>query len=255
MSASITTAQHTLHQIADLVAAGFSPPASEAPEGRAARTAATLREEGDLAGDLPLTLGDAVLALRLLADPLPDDPPGAVPGRRATCAEIAALIQPVPADGNPLHLAAVYRRVELRLHDATDAQGEVDPRRRAIATRAGREAAELEQSQSYYGVRGTLTYRPDCSDWLLQLDRIAKVVAAAPPPINSDGWVAGAQLLPLVQPHVEHLLVGPRIEIAIVEPDGVDTIGQRPPGGLILAYLSSYDGELHVNVPRSVQLV
>lgn len=131
LAATCTTAHDTLHYAAGLIETGLTP------EARAAATATTFRELGDLAGDLQLTPGDLTAGLAILGAPsaVAEAPP--IAARRRTCSEIAALLRPVP-DGDPLRLAAVFRTVEAKLN------GSVGARYRAIAATAGREADELE---------------------------------------------------------------------------------------------------------------
>ena len=124
------TATATLATLATLAESALQP------QGRAAATAATLRQEGEIAGDIPCTLGALKGAFeRLALAPQGVEESGPVKGRRATCGDLAALIDG-PAE-DPAPVAAVFRAVEARF------QGSDDPRQRSIAERAGREAAEL----------------------------------------------------------------------------------------------------------------
>jgi hypothetical protein len=145
-TSAIATARATLNALADLVVARVTP------FGRATATAATLRQIGDLACDLPLTLADAAAGFQRLSFARGEAEPGNVEGRRATCRELAALAlsslpEAQPTESGPVamevpaprRLAAVFRAVAAELGASTD------PRQAAIAATAQREAAELER--------------------------------------------------------------------------------------------------------------
>lgn len=131
LAANCTTAHDTLHYAAGLIETGLTPVE------RGIATARTFRELGDSAGTLMLTLGDLAAGLTILGAPsaVAEAPP--IAARRRTCTEIAALLHPIP-HGDPLRLAAVFRAIESHFGRSTD------PRQKAIATTAGREADELE---------------------------------------------------------------------------------------------------------------
>lgn len=135
MKTNLTTARYTMNALADAVAAGMQPP------GRGHHTAATLRQTADIAGDLPLSLGDAALAYLWLGQPYEsDDAP--IAARRKTCIELSQLAvheDESSADVAYPRMADVLDRVVAAL-DGSD-----DPRHRAIAATAAREAAELRR--------------------------------------------------------------------------------------------------------------
>ena len=125
--------QHTLGVIADLVEARLAPP------GRAAATASTLRQFGQVCAGHYLTLGDVRAALQILARPGDaDDAP--TTSRRATCGEISGLIELADDDAasEPTRFASVLRIVADTFETSTD------PRHQAIARTARREADELQ---------------------------------------------------------------------------------------------------------------
>ena len=87
------TACATFHQLADQVHGHLTP------AGRATAVAASLRQIGDLAGDLPLSLTAAAASYQILALAQPSDTPPTLT-RRATCLELADLAgQQIPIDG------------------------------------------------------------------------------------------------------------------------------------------------------------
>lgn len=134
------TARATLNALADLVVRELQP------FSRATATAATLRQVGEIAGDLPLTLADAATGFQRLTFARGEAEPGNVTGRRATCRELAALAfstlsEVLPTESVPTipHcLAAAFRAVYAALGTS------LDPREAAIAATAQREASELE---------------------------------------------------------------------------------------------------------------
>ena len=132
LTQDIITARQTFNYAADRILIGLTPPE------RAAKTAITFREIGDVADALPLTPADMVAGFELLGTQLAAVEPGNVTGLRNTCREVAALLRPVPDGGDPQRLAAVFRRIE------TAFGGSVAARYRAIAETAGREAREIE---------------------------------------------------------------------------------------------------------------
>jgi len=239
MSASVPgTARDTLHEIALLISAhglGGQP----APD-----LVYALQLSAEIAGELPLSVADVASGVLLVEQPRATGAPDAITARRKTCVEIRALIGPT-TPGVPARLAAVYRAVERQLFGTTIA------REAAIAATAGREASEIEALIDGTFTRGTLTYRRDRGDWLLQLASITAVIDGPRPPTNGDGWTLVDQLLPIVRPLLASMLTGPQFQISIVDPDGVDIVGERPPGGLTLAFLSSLNGELRKSVPKS----
>lgn len=141
LATSLTKASETLEYAAGLIAAGLEPTA------RAHATAAMFRQLGDSAAcDHPLTPADLVAGLEAVSKPLDltgeYDEPVTIAARRKTCREIATLLRPVPAGGDPKRLAAVLRTVESHYSRSTD------PRHVAIATTDGREAFEIEALQA-----------------------------------------------------------------------------------------------------------
>jgi hypothetical protein len=131
MSEPTTTARTTLLALAVLVRNGMQP------EGRANATASSLDQVGEIGGDLPLTLADAAAGFAHLAQPKGEGEPGNVLGRRKTCGELATLAGDAEG-GNPANLAAVLRAQEKAF------EGSEDPRQKAMADTARREAEELE---------------------------------------------------------------------------------------------------------------
>lgn len=131
----MSTAKIIFHDVAAIVRAGLQP------EGRAEATAATLEQVGDIAGDLPLTLADLYHGFARLAASPGIDERGSIAGRRRTVGEIAALIGGkaggTTASASPERLAAALDAVVAALAAAED------PRQRAMAATAAREAAEL----------------------------------------------------------------------------------------------------------------
>jgi hypothetical protein len=127
------TARETLGRLADLARDSLNP------RERADKAAATLREVGDLAGDLPLTYDDARDGFAVLGmDRVGDS--GPVSSRRRTCEELAALLShnyTSTGAGEPRRLAAVYSVV------AGLYVGSPDGRRNAMAAIAAREVLEL----------------------------------------------------------------------------------------------------------------
>jgi hypothetical protein len=131
MPAALTTALDTLHHTAERIAIGL------APEDHAVATATTFWQIGDLAGDLPLTLGDLALGLELLVSPRAFAESPTTTAYRKTCDDVAALLRQATA-GDPRRLAAVLRVV------AKHCAGSRDPHHVALGVTAAREAAELE---------------------------------------------------------------------------------------------------------------
>lgn len=143
---AIATARETFNALAGLVVRELQP------YSRATAIAATLRQIGDLAGDLPLTMADAASGFQRVSIARGEAEPGNVTGRRLTCRELAGLaFMSLPESREtesgppaveirtvPLRLAAVFRAV-------VDAWGtSTDPREAAIAATAQREASEIE---------------------------------------------------------------------------------------------------------------
>ncbi len=242
MSALVTnTARTTFHQLASLVLERMHP------AGRARAIAETLRQEGDIAGSMPLVPGDAFVGFRALAPRRTAAEPPHIADRRAMCAELAALIGPEAPGGDPLALARVLRAVERQLF------GSPDGRQAAIAARAGREASEIEDVFSIR-VRGTVTWQADHERWLLQVRRITAAIAGSPP--SSDAGVTAQRLVSLVRPLLaEAEFQSQRPTIAVIDPDGkapyADALDMPPPvGGYAIAQLvAGDDGELSIAVP------
>lgn len=133
------TAKKTLMTLSTLIAASLPPvPGQETGiEGRRAATAATFAQFAQLAEEIPLTLEDAWVGFSRLGVLREGDTPP-VQARRLTCRQVADLIsQEPPLGGNPVALASVFEAV------AAHFLGSNDPRQKAMATTAAREAAEL----------------------------------------------------------------------------------------------------------------
>lgn len=127
------TARDTLRAAAALIAQGFTP------EARATAAATTFDQLAEIVGgDLPLSIADLSVGLKLLSTSRSEAEAPNIAARRRTCAEIAALLGAGDGLGDPRRLAAVFRAVAERY--ATS----VDPRHAAIRTTATREAGELD---------------------------------------------------------------------------------------------------------------
>ena len=137
------TTKQVLENVASLVAAGLTPPA------RAAATAATIRQLGEIASagdELGLSAADVHAGYAQLAAARPGDD-ARIAARRATCGEITVLIEQgsetipgikwSPGAGDSLKFAALLDRV------AEQFAGSTDPRQIAITQTALREATEL----------------------------------------------------------------------------------------------------------------
>lgn len=111
------------------------------PPGRGAAIAASLRQVGELAADLPLDLIDAGTGFYALSQPRPEDKGDQsekIATRRRTCADLAQIAQAYDLSGGDVQrLAAVLERVAVRFGGSTD------PRQDAMAWTAAREAKEL----------------------------------------------------------------------------------------------------------------
>ncbi len=127
------TARATFEALAILIEKQFQPPP------RAAATAATFRQIAEIGGSLPLSIGDAVAGFAICSV-VSDGDDGPVKGRRATCAELVALVGPSGEADEPYdarNLAIVFDAVADAFGDSKD------PRQRAIRSTAQREAAEI----------------------------------------------------------------------------------------------------------------
>jgi hypothetical protein len=129
------TAKECFETIAQHAAKVLTPPA------RGAAVAASLRQIGELAADLPLDLIDAGTGFYVLSQTREEDAGDnseRIAARRKTCGELAGIAQSYdPSGGDILRLAAVFDRVVERF------TGSADPRQDAMAWTAAREATEL----------------------------------------------------------------------------------------------------------------
>jgi hypothetical protein len=111
------------------------------PAGRGAATAATLRQIGDVAADLPLDIADVRTGFDALAQAIDADPPP-IAARRRTCAELALIAEAFDTSGGSrAALATVFDRVASHFEDSGD------PRHVSMCDTANREAAELRGSR------------------------------------------------------------------------------------------------------------
>lgn len=114
------------------------------PVARGEALAAELRQLGELAGNLPLTLVDVSIAYGLLQRPGPGDD-ARVTQRRFTCADIARSAGPF---ANYAWEKPLMDRARTRMAAVLDAliaglTPSADPRHRAMGETARRESAEL----------------------------------------------------------------------------------------------------------------
>lgn len=135
----MTTARETLRAAANVIIIALEA------QPQAIATATTLRQFGDIAGEMLLSMADLVAGLEIAARAGDSDLPPVV-ARRGTCREIATLLGPGTAALAPLftpagdakRLAAAWRAV------AQYFAGTLDPRRAAITATLMREASEIE---------------------------------------------------------------------------------------------------------------
>jgi hypothetical protein len=125
-------AQTTLAALASFFVDAANP-------GRENATRGSLNQVGEIAGDLPLSLPDCAAGFAALAKAKAEGEPGNVVGRRKTCGELAVFAGDSEG-GNVANLAAVFRAVETHFASSDD------PRQKAMAGTAKREADELEAS-------------------------------------------------------------------------------------------------------------
>lgn len=126
------------------------------PEARGAAISATLNQLADVAPESDLGLFEVAAILAYLGTPRPDDDKGPTFGRRATCAELAAIDQ--GARGMPAgdwrgrgaaawaHMAeAILDKAKATCSTADDLTT-ADPRLMAIYRTLSRESCELRQA-------------------------------------------------------------------------------------------------------------
>lgn len=132
----MTTANGTFHHLAMIASRDLNPP------GRATAASSTLMQIADISGDLPLTLGDARVAYEWLGQELESDD-DTTRARRRTCRELAGLLES-EAPSPPVDVA--YPRMVAVLQSVIEAFADSgDPRHKAMAATAHREAGELRR--------------------------------------------------------------------------------------------------------------
>lgn len=135
------TAKTTLSTLSALIATSLPPvPGQEAGvDGRRAATAASFAQLAEIGGDASLTEADAKAGFSRLGTPQEGDTPP-IAARRLTCRQVADLLCPTTErPGRTARLASVFEAV------VTHFQGSDDPRQKAMAATAAREAAELRK--------------------------------------------------------------------------------------------------------------
>jgi hypothetical protein len=136
----MTTAQTVFAHIATLVRQATpngDDDASTQARARVGAMANSLEQVGSIAGDLPITLGDARFGYKRLSAAVAGDD-GRVTARRKTCGDIASLLlDSAEQGGSAESLAAVFDAIAARFATSDD------PRQIAMRDTARREAAEL----------------------------------------------------------------------------------------------------------------